>query len=39
MVVSEALRQSGLEVCEAESGAQALELLRPPGRISWSWMS
>ncbi|HXC67477.1 MAG TPA: EAL domain-containing protein, partial [Nitrospiraceae bacterium] len=26
MLVSEALRQSGLEVCEAESGAQALEL-------------
>src|SRR5437868_4135758 len=26
MVVSEVLRQSGLEVCEAESGAQALEL-------------
>ncbi|MEP6959134.1 MAG: response regulator, partial [Nitrospirota bacterium] len=26
MVVSEALRQSGLEVCEAESGAQALEI-------------
>ncbi len=26
MVVSEALRQSGLEVCEAESGAQALEM-------------
>jgi DNA-binding response OmpR family regulator len=26
MVVSEVLRQSGLEVCEAESGAQALDL-------------
>jgi DNA-binding response OmpR family regulator len=26
MVVSEVLRQSGLEVCEAESGAQALEM-------------
>ena len=32
MIVSEALRQAGLEVCEAESGAQALEIfgtLRP----------